>query len=142
MIVHRMRGRTRHGTATLCAIILIGLIGATLAGIAASSAAEVRRTRGLAEEARLRQLLLAGAVETVTRSVDWKAMQSQTRWTLDLPEELKDDAEVKLQFDPASADTASVRVTARFRAHTAEQVLGLTHSYGKWEILSTQLEKR
>ncbi len=62
------RCRRRHGIATLLAITLIGLVGASLAGMTAYSACEVRRSRALADDARLRQLLLAGAADVLSRS--------------------------------------------------------------------------
>ncbi len=49
MIRNHSKGRERRGLATVLAVVLIGLVGASLAGMAAYSAAEIRRTHALAD---------------------------------------------------------------------------------------------
>jgi type II secretory pathway pseudopilin PulG len=57
----------RHGFAAVMAIVLIGLVAATLAAVGIMFTSEARRTRSQAADAQLRQLLIAGAAEAQQR---------------------------------------------------------------------------
>lgn len=132
----------RPGFATVLAIVLIGLVGATLAGMAAFSAAEVRRSRALADGARLRQLLIAGAADVIARAPSWKASPPDATWTLALPYALKDEARVEIHLEPVQDGTASAQITARLRGHMARQNVRLAQTGTNWEVEGTDLESQ
>ena len=134
--------KSRHGIATLLAITLIGLVGASLAGMTAYSAFEVRRTRALADEARLRQLLLAGAADVLARSRFWDQSPPAGKWTLPLPEEMKDSARVEIQVEAARDGTAIAHIAAGIGAQKLRQTVHLARERSTWECTSAELDRQ
>jgi len=130
----------RHGIATLMAIVLIGLVGATLAGMAVFSGNELKRTRRLTDEARLRQLLLAGAADTVSRSREWKDATPTAAWSLVLPDELASDAKVKVQCKSVGEGIVVARILAQYENHVMQQTLRFQLLTGAWKLASTELQ--
>jgi hypothetical protein len=131
----------RHGTATLMAIVLIGLVGATLAGMAVFSGNELKRAHRLADEARLRQLLLAGAADAVGRSHEWKDVAPAAEWSLALPDALRGDAAVKLQCGPAGDGGAEINVVAQYDNRISQQTLHFAFVNANWKLRSAELER-
>ena len=131
-------GRERRGLATILAIVLIGLVGASLAGMAAYCGAEVRRSHALADGARLRQLLLAGATDVMAHT---PSPQAQS-WTLSLPDLLKDDARVEIEIGAVQNGAASAHITARLRGRIARQIVRLTPSGSNWVLVGAELESQ
>lgn len=138
MIRDHAKGREHRGLATILAIVLIGLVGASLAGMAAYCGAEFRRSRVLADGARLRQLLLAGAADVMAHT---PTAQVQT-WTLSLPDPLKDDARVEIELEPALSGATSAHITARVHGHVARQTVRLVQTGSNWELESADLESQ
>ena len=104
----------RQGVATLTAIALIGLVGATLVGMAGLSNFEFRRALNVAEDARLHQLLLAGGAGAIERSHGWEEAAPDEKWELSLPDELKANAAIKLRSRPLPEGKAEVAIEVHF----------------------------
>jgi ABC-type transporter Mla subunit MlaD len=82
--------RRRRGFATTIALVLVGLVGLTLAAVAMSLTRDARRTGAEATDAQLRQLIVAGSIEArqFVQSGDAKAGDVRK---VALPPELTND---------------------------------------------------
>jgi hypothetical protein len=99
----------RRGVALLMAVMLIAVVGAVLSALTISISAEAKRTMRHAEDAQLRQLLLAGQFAAQTSNAQTPSGE------VTLPPELK-SAGMSVRYEMiggASADGKLVRILAR-----------------------------
>ena len=130
----------RHrGFATLIALGLIGLIGATLAVLAVSFSNDVKRNARQMDDAQLRQLL--GAGEIVARSS--AGMGEPSTWKVELPEELGSSG-MSISFERVgemSADRLQIRITARTaEKRSATETITLARAGDVWSLQSAELD--
>ena len=137
--------RTRHhrrsrGFVLIMAIMILGLMGVTLAILTRHFAYDASRTRQTFEDAQLRQLLLAGAQDVAIRSADWNDSAPKANWTLDLPPELKaESATVSVQPQKADSDGTTLLIEARLGTRSAVQTLRLERKTDRWIITDARL---
>jgi type II secretory pathway pseudopilin PulG len=131
-------GDRRSGFAMVTAIVLMGLVALTLAALGSAFVVQSHRTQALAEDAQLRQLLLAGALEAQSRLA---ASTLEQRVSIPLPAELADrGASLILQPDPdAPAGQAILRIEAALPRHRMAQRLTLSQTAGRWQITNAEL---
>jgi hypothetical protein len=131
--------RPRGGFATLFAIFLLLLIAAVLPALAMTFAADAKRTRSQAEDAQLRQLLLAGAI-SATRQAAAGGFPT-TRRTVALPSELTaDGADVSLSSEQRDADRTAVTVRATLGKRSREQVLRFERRDDAWQPAAASID--
>src|SRR4051812_34884413 len=108
------------GFAMVAGLLMILLVVAALVALIDLVAADVHRTRGEADGAQLRQLLLAGALDAKLRLDD----SSAARANIELPAPLREDASVSVSSsaDGGGDDAARVaHVRATWRGQHGEQ---------------------
>jgi hypothetical protein len=120
------------------AIVLIGLVATASAVLAIDFAAQARRTQSFAEDAQLRQLLLAGA-QAAPRQL--QAGTPPERKSISLPDLLIEQGGVlTLQTLPAaSPDEKLVRIEASLPRRHLAQDLRFTKRDGSWRIAAAEL---
>jgi hypothetical protein len=127
--------RTRRAFATLTAIALISIVAVGLAAITTLFAADVKRTLRHADDAQLRQLLIAGQLAVTAAPKPGKA-------DVPLPPELQ-SAGATLAYDanPAPDDAVlRVTVTARMASGRAmTQTLHFIRDGDRWVLRSAEL---
>ena len=132
------RGYQRPAFAMVTAIVLTGIIALTLAALGSAFVIQSRRTLALAEEAQLRQLLLAGALEAKSRLA---TSAVDRNISIALPDELRDrGASLRLQpeANPA-AGQAIIRIDAAFPRHRMSQRISFAQTNGRWQITAAEL---
>jgi hypothetical protein len=128
----------RRGFALTTAILMIGFVAAATLAVTMLVSADARRTLGSAEEAQLRQLLTAGALDAQARLL---TNPSASSWALALPTELSDVATVNVTL-LAPSDDASVRdaqVRATLGARHFSQTIRFRQGTGKWTAVEAHL---
>jgi len=136
-----MSGRSHpHGFATLIAIVLLAVVSGALVVLARRVSYEVSRTRTTAEDAQLRQLLMAGARRAVAKSAVWGNSPVAATWQMHLPEPLASaGASVSLDLAPTPEGTVKVRIEARVEPRQALQTLDFKHVNGMWYAAGAHL---
>jgi type II secretory pathway pseudopilin PulG len=134
-----MQARARcGGFAMVTTIVVMGLIALTLAGLGRAFVMQSRRTLALAEDAQLRQLLLAGALEAESRVA---AGGLDKNISIPLPDELRNrGAALTLQPEPnAPTGQAIIQIDAALPRHRMSQRITLSQIDGRWEITAAEL---
>jgi hypothetical protein len=108
--------KTRRGFATMSAVLMISLLAASLATLGTLFSDQLRRTRKLAVQAQMRQLLIAGAIATSARVRDMPSPQ-RASWTIEPPPAAIDDARIRVEVEPQGQGE---RVVARIEARLGE----------------------
>ena len=127
--LRHLRRRSRRGFGAFIAILLLLLVAATLPMIASVFAADAKRTRSQADDAQLRQMLIAGAVFAKGQATaePQPEMHVSTRPAIievPLPQELTDaDAKLSCSLDRVDADHAKATVRARLGKRSMEQTI-------------------
>jgi hypothetical protein len=122
-----MRKSGHHGFAMLFAIALISLTGMAVTEITLTLTADARRTTRLAEDAQLRQLLLAGA--------DFAVAHPQAgHYDVPVPEEVGG----KVSIDVHSPDAADVEAAVMRRQQ--REHLTFSQENGEREIAQSILQ--
>ena len=133
------RGR-RRGFATVTAIVIMGLVGATATAMVTMISADYHRTRRLADEAQMRQMFLAGNAQVLDQAQNWNQQPPTEKTLLALPDVLRaDEASLVINIAPQGNDAVQVTMTARIAKHQSREDLTLKRSDGKWRIDSSQL---
>jgi hypothetical protein len=131
------RGR-RGFIASITAVTLIALVTVALTTIVAASVADARRTRRLAVDAQLRQLLQAGATDAAARAESWGDVPAAGSWRLEIPDSLAQRGfRVQLSIPPTAANQATaveVMVEANSPAAGQAQSLRFSRSAGEWKL--------
>ena len=119
----------RAGFAAVTAIVLMGLVASTLAGMGMMFAADARRTRAAAAEAQLRQFLIAGAAD-----VQQRLASGQT--SFDATAEVAGDGRIHLRATAAgeAGDAVHAVVTATLGPRRAQQTLHFTRDGERWKL--------
>jgi type II secretory pathway component PulK len=127
----------RGGFALMMAIVLIAVVAMCLAAIGATSFMQAERSRSLAEDAQLRQLLLAGADVARNRLEKSAPMDA----AMSLPDSLTEQgAAVTLQTQKgADADHQNIEISAVMARRSLSQQVHLVHESGSWQIVSAEL---
>jgi len=137
------RLRRRGGFAAVTSIFLLGLAAMALTALASLTTLEARRTRADAQQAQLRQLLLAGTADIRARSAHWgDAAPKDEKWEVALPSDLSGDGASLNCHAAAAASGGEERVTieaALDRAH-ASQILALRRDNDQWRVESAALQ--
>jgi hypothetical protein len=115
------------------AIVLMGLCAMTLTALGVTLSAQVRRTQIAAEDAQLRQLLLAGATFAREKTVS----NSLGKFEVLLPDSLRhDSALLNVDIQAGTSDSERiVQVKASLPHHQNSQRLLLTLQSGAWQIV-------
>jgi type II secretory pathway component PulK len=124
----------RGGFALMLAIVLLGLVAMTLVAIAATSFMQSQRSRALAEDAQLRQLLLAGADVAVSRLEKSAPLDA----TIPLPESLTEQGATLMLHGQTDGDHQTVDITATLDRRNLTQRLHLVHGTS-WQVVSAEL---
>ena len=133
-------GGRRGGFATVTAIVIMGLVGATATAMVTMISADYQRTRRLADEAQMRQMFLAGNAQVLDQSQNWNQQPPTEKTLLPLPDVLRaDEASLVINIAPQGNDAVQVKMTARIAKHQSREELTLKRGDGKWKIDSTQL---
>jgi hypothetical protein len=133
------RPSRRHGMAMLLALTLVALAGAAAVAVTAAVTRDFQRTQRDADDAQLRQLLLAGAADASARLQAGQPAGEQ--WLVELPKELRDRGGA-LRVIPngdAKSDETRMIVHAELSHHTREQELHFTRTAGRWRITSASI---
>ena len=135
-----MRDRScRRAFATVTAIVIMGLVGATATAMVSMISADYHRSRRLAEEAQMRQMFLAGNAQVMEQAQSWN-QPSAGKSSLTLPDALRtQEASLEVSTTAQGNDTVQVTMTARIAKHESCEELTLKRSDGKWKIDSAQL---
>lgn len=134
--------RGRRGFAIILAIAVLALAGAAIVVITRQLGYEITRTRLAATDAQLRELLIAGGRDAVSRSGNWGAPPDASEWQIDLPRPLKEvGATLKLQSNPVSPTAVEVHVDARMGDRAASQLLHFSKAADRWTLADVQLDR-
>jgi|GEM_PF-2687457 len=127
----------RRGFVLMMAVVLVGLIGLGIAGIAQVCRIDMVRTRARAQDAQLRELLLAGADVAIARLANGSAVDGM----ITLPDDLTaQGAKIVLHAQAAAgADAKEVTIEASFSMHQLSQDLHFVRSQGAWQLNSAEL---
>ena len=128
-----MIARPRRGAALIFAIVLLGLVGATLALLATNFAADAKRTSSHAADAQARQLLIAGH-RAALASADTLAADKPLQ--VDLPPALAPDAATLSITGPVT----DVHIDASAGSRRASERITLAREGNAWKIASATLE--
>jgi type II secretory pathway component PulK len=131
-------GDQRGGFAMVTAIVLLGLVALTLASLGVAFVFESRRTLSLAQDAQLRQLLLAGTSEARSRLAAGGLDKSIS---IDLPDDLRQrGASLRLQpQQDASTGQTVVEIEAELPRHRMAQRVRLARQETGWQIVAAEL---
>jgi hypothetical protein len=132
----RRSARTR-GFAMVMAIVLVGMVATTLVALSAGFAHQATRTRLLAEDAQLRQLLLAGTQIAAARLHDSRPADG----VVTLPDSLQlSGAALTIRMvSGAPGQDQVVEILAILPRHRLSQQLHLQARDGQLQITSAQL---
>jgi hypothetical protein len=123
----------RGGFAAIMAIVLLGLVGATLAMMATSFVGEATRTRTQAAAAQARQLLIAGEMIAQGNGDEIAAGKSVP---IQLPAALVNDgAALRVTGRPEN-----VQITAQYQTAASLQLVTLTRGSNGWKITTATLD--
>jgi hypothetical protein len=135
---YRERGKFRRGGfAMIPAIALLGLVAMAITAFCITCSLQSVRSRNLAEEAQLRQLLLAGS------QIAQNAIQNSTplQGPQTLPDSLRSDGySLSLHVQSASSDRQVIDVAASLPRHQLSQRVEFTRQNGSWQLDSAELE--
>jgi hypothetical protein len=127
------------GFATISAVALIGLVGATLAALAVAFSTDAKRSTRQNDDAQLRQLLIAGEMAVRTSLESGGTADGK----VDLPAELA-VAGLSVRYEKAGEDqpnSAHIRVMARMsEKHSANQIVSFHRNGNRWELQSAELD--
>jgi hypothetical protein len=124
-----VRRHHQRGMATLTAIVMIGLVGVTLATVSAMFIAQNKRTRAEAIDAQLRQLLTAGAAIAMSHAGE------SGEHVVKLPA----DSGTILVTISASSDSSQAVIRAQFGGREKQQVLRMARRENRWVITDALL---
>jgi hypothetical protein len=129
--------RRRSGFAMILAVALLGMIAMTLTAIGITCSMQAMRTRTLAQEAQLRQLLLAGAQAAHARLQASAAVDGPVK----LPDDLSQvgDKLILIARPSADSDQAIIEIRAALDQHGSSQTVHFSRQNGAWQINSAGL---
>ena len=137
-----IRRPRRRGFALVLALTLVALAGVVALAVGRLFAADLKRTQLQADEAQLRQLLLAGSAD-VTAHLNTNPGQAPAQARdLVLPQELQAQ-HANVHVTPAAPKGDSLEATARAECygHVREQELRYARDGGRWRLVSAELQR-
>jgi len=118
----------------------MGLLSAAFAALLAMLAADAHRTTREANDAELRQMLLAASAQINQQIPQWGDTPPAGKIALELPQSLqKMEAAMHAQIARGADNSADVEVVARLGKQTSRQILHYTKRDGRWMLDKTQL---
>ena len=135
MIARRTKPRAM---AMLAAVALVGIAAAAVVALSASLTADAQRTRRTAQDAQLRQLLLAGAASVADRAAQWPEAPDAKGWEVALPQPLIGRGTIRI-LDASQEGRTTYRVEATFDGRHASTDLRLERRGGSWQVISAEL---
>jgi hypothetical protein len=128
------RRSRRHGMAMLLALALVALAAAAAVAVTAAVSRDFRRTQREADEAQLRQLLLAGTADASARLQAGQDVGQP--WSVELPKELGDRGGALRVTSSADAKNGDVVLTvhAELSHRAREQELHFIPTDGRWRV--------
>jgi hypothetical protein len=129
-----------RGFTTVTAVLIMGLVGAVATAMVTMVSADLRRTRGLAEEAQMREMFLAANAQVIEQSQNWAQPPAAAKTSLPLPDSLRaQEASLEMNINPDSGGLVLVTLTARIAKHASRQELTMKRAGEKWQIAAAQL---
>ena len=130
----------RRGFAIILAIAMMALASAAIVVLTRQLGYEVTRTRLAVTDAQLRQLLVAGGRDAVTRARDWGKEAGASDWQMDLPQPLQaQGATLTLRSRPISPIMAEIEMDAQIEDRKISQTLHFSHAPGGWVLTDAEL---
>lgn len=133
VVRHRV---ARRGMATLMAVLMISIVAGSLAALTLAFAGQARRTTRQAQDAQLRQLLLAGQVAAQ------QAIGQSKSGEVVLPPDLR-SAGASLRYEAVQGDAADemqFRIVASLgEGRSMTQTLRFARAGDHWELRSAEL---
>lgn len=123
-----------RGFATLIALLMLGVVAAAIVALLALLSIDARTTARDAEEAQLRQLLVAGAADVKEKLSGGEA--ARTNWTVATPQDLAAQVHIEMSGD---GDARQAVITARRGARTMSQTLRFHRDQDRWQAESAEL---
>lgn len=124
--------------ASFVAIMMMAMVGMTLAALSTLLMADAQRTRRHRADAQLRQQLMAGAI-AARRHVAAHG-PGPARSALAVPTDGDGRASITIQVEPAGGDDRlTIRIEATYDERRAAQTLRLTQRSGQWHIVEARL---
>jgi hypothetical protein len=112
----------RRGFATTIALVLVGLVGLTLAAVAMSLTRDARRTGAEATDAQLRQLIVAGSIEA-REFVQRGGAKAGDVWKVTLPPELvSDGASAEVRWTQGTSGVEAEVVASIGTRHLTQRI--------------------
>jgi hypothetical protein len=135
-----MRSPAKHhaGFAMVTAIMLLSLTAMTMTLLGMTLSNQARRTQIAAEDAQLRQLLIAGSDFAQTRI----ASVSAAHFAVPLPDALQhDSAQLTIDIHPDSAFQKTAEISASLPHHHLSQQLIFSSQNDAWQITAANLDR-
>ena len=130
---HRVQ---RRGMALLMAVLMISIVAGSLAALTLAFAAQAKRTARQAQDAQLRQLMLAGQVAAQ------QAVGQSKSGEVALPADLR-SAGASLRYETIQGDAADemqFRIVATLgEGRSMSQTLRFARAGERWELRSAEL---
>ena len=130
------RSLHRRGAALLMAVLMISIVAGSLAALTLAFAAQAKRTTRQAQDAQLRQLLLAGQVAAQ------QAIGQSKSGEVALPPDLR-SAGASVRYETVQGDAADemqFRIVASLgEGRAMTQTLRFARSGDRWELRSAEL---
>jgi len=131
----RSPAKRRAGFAMITAIALLSLTAMTITLLGMTLFNQARRTQIVAEDAQLRQLLIAGTTFAQSR-----VSVSSGRFSVAIPDALRQDsAELTVDIRADSAGDKIAEVDASLPHHRLSQQLTFSLQNGVWQIAAANL---
>lgn len=129
----------RRGFAMVIAIVMVGLIAMSLATLGITFALQASRTQSQAEEAQLRQLLLAGAQAACAQATA-NSGPHPAIWSLSLPNVLcRQGATVTLETFFDSSGRLLIHIEAALPHRRLAQDVRFKQEGGAWHLVLAEL---
>src|SRR5450432_871982 len=131
--------RRNHGFVLLMGLLLLALVGATLALLATSGSTDARRTLEKSRQAQLQQMLLA-AVFDAHEHLSSKASLGDA-WKIEMPSNLTSrNAAIESKIQSGDAAHVIIFVHATLDREAMDQTLKFSREENNWRMVSAELE--
>jgi hypothetical protein len=142
MSLHDSSATQRRGFSVVIAMAILGLVGVALLLLTREVGYEFQRTRIADRDAQLRQLLLAGAQDVVSRAVEWGPDWKAEKWSMSVPRALANqDASLSFESSRTADDIRRVTVIARLQDREKVQSLLFVQRHNMWELSTVSLDQ-
>jgi hypothetical protein len=119
---------------------MLGLVSVTLVVLSSQFSYDLTRTRVVAREAQLSQLLLAGAQDAQERLRGSPEKPRESSWQVELPAALsRSGAKLMVEANALGNQKTEVIVEAKMGGQSSLQTLHFRHVDGAWLVDSAEL---